>query len=172
MSEGDTRSDKPAAEPTAVAARPTLREALRAAFSSWWGTGPAGGRKKSSDELAVDRTDLATTRTLMAADRTLMAWVRTALSLDSFGFTIYKVLQGLAEAGISLPHRKTPRDVGLFLTGLGTLAMAMGTVEYAQTLRDLHALRDIRLKRPAFIMAILMSVLGLVLFLSIITRLF
>jgi putative membrane protein len=128
--------------------------------------------KKSSDELAVDRTDMATTRTLMAADRTLMAWVRTALSLNSFGFTIYKVLQGLAEAAVPLPHSKTPRDVGLFLTGLGTLAMVMGTVEYAQTLRDLRAFKDIRLTRPAFIMAVLMSVMGLSLFFSIITRLF
>jgi putative membrane protein len=172
MSEGDTGSNKPAAEPVAVAARPTLREALRAAFSSWWGTGPAGGRKKSSDELAVDRTDMATTRTLMAADRTLMAWVRTALSLNSFGFTIYKVLQGLEEAGVPLPHGQTPRNVGLFLTGLGTLAMVMGTVEYARTLRDLRTFKDIRLTRPAFSMAILMSVLGLFLFFSIITKLF
>ena len=43
--------------------------------------------------------DLATTRTLMAADRTLMAWIRTSLSLLSFGFTIYKILQGFAESG-------------------------------------------------------------------------
>jgi putative membrane protein len=167
MSERDTGSNRTAAEPMAVAAKPTLREALRGAFSRWWGPGPAGGRKRSSDELAVDRTDMATTRTLMAADRTLMAWVRTALSLDSFGFTIYKVLQGLAEAGVPLPHSKTPRNVGLFLTGLGTLAMIMGTVEYAQTLRDLHRFKDIRLTRPAFIMAILMAVMGLSLFFSI-----
>jgi len=172
MSENATGSNKPAAGAPSVAARPTLWKALRDALASWWGTGPAGGEKQSSDELAVDRTDMAGTRTLMAADRTLMAWVRTSLSLNSFGFTIYKVLQGLSEAGISLRHGQSPLEVGLFLTGLGTLAMVMGTVEYAQTLRDLHANMDIKLWRPAFIMALLMSIFGLFLFFNIVTRLF
>jgi putative membrane protein len=59
---------------------------------------------KSANELAVDRTALAVKRNLMAADRPLMAWVRTALSLISFGFTIYKIPQGFevtAEACMS-----------------------------------------------------------------------
>ena len=110
---------------------------------------------------------MAATRSLMAADRTLMAWIRTALSMDSFGFTIYKLLHTLAEAGFPLPRNHTPRNVGLFLTGLGTLGMLMGTVEYAQALRDLHAIKDFSPMRPAFIMAILMSILGLYLFFSI-----
>jgi putative membrane protein len=170
MSEGDTGSNKAAEEPMAVVAKPTRKRPLRAALSRWWGSGPADGRKKSSDELALNRTDMAATRTLMAADRTLMAWVRTSLSLNSFGFTIYKVLQGFAETGATLPHGDTPRLVGLFMTGMGTLAMLMGTVEYAQSLRDLHELKDIRLTRPAFVMAVLMSVMGVSLFFSIFTK--
>jgi putative membrane protein len=169
MSDRKIGSDKPATAPMADAAKPTFSRPLRAAFLRWWGPGPVG-QTESSDELALDRTDMATTRTLMAADRTLMAWVRTALSLNSFGFTIYKVLQGFAQSGITLPHGDTPRVVGLFMTGMGTLAMLMGTVEYAQTLRDLHTLRDIRLTRPVFIMAVLMSVMGLSLFFSIFSK--
>jgi putative membrane protein len=172
MTERDTGSNKPTAEPTAVAARPTLKEALRGAFASWWGTVPMDRPKESSDELAGDRTDMASMRTLMAADRTLMAWVRTSLSLSSFGFTIYKVLQGFAQAGFHLPHSQTPLVVGLFLTGLGTLAMVMGSVEYAQSLRELRRFMDIKLARPAFIMAMLMGLIGLFLFFSIITKLF
>ena len=129
-------------------------------------------RNESVTELAEDRTDMAGMRTLMAADRTLMAWVRTSLSLSSFGFTIYKVLQGFAEAGLHLPHHQTPLVVGLFLTGLGTLAMVMGSMEYAQSLRDLRKFMDIKLARPAFIMAILMGLVGLFLFFSIMTKLF
>ena len=53
----------------------------------------------SSNEMAQQRTTLAASRTLMAADRSLMAWVRTGLSMISFGFTIYKILQGFQEAG-------------------------------------------------------------------------
>ena len=49
---------------------------------------------RSIQTLAEDRTDMAAARTLMAADRTLMAWIRTAPSMLSFGFTIYKVLEG------------------------------------------------------------------------------
>jgi putative membrane protein len=168
----DTGPKKSTAVPMAVAARPTLWKALRAAFASWWGSGPAGGRKESSEQLAEDRTDMAATRTLMAADRTLMAWVRTSLSLSSFGFTIYKVLQGFAEAGVTLLHGQTPRFVGLYLTGLGTLAMVMGVVEYAQALRDLRKFKDIRLARPVFITAMLMALMGVFLFFSIITKLF
>jgi putative membrane protein len=62
--------------------------------------------------------------------------------------------------------------VGLFLTGLGTVAMVMGTIEYATTLRELHKLKEMKLRRPALTMALLMSVMGLFLFFSIITKLF
>lgn len=130
----------------------------------------AVGQKGSSNVLAKTRTSMAATRSLMAADRTLMAWVRTSLSLSSFGFTIYKVLQGFAEAGTELPHNRTPRFVGLFLTGLGTLAMVMGTIEYSQSLEDLRAFKEISLLRPAFVMAILMSVMGLALFFGIVIK--
>jgi putative membrane protein len=172
MSEAGSGSNKPAAEPMAVAARPTLMGALRVALSSWWGPGPVRALHDSSDELAKDRTDMAAERTLMAADRTLMAWVRTSLSMNSFGFTIYKVLEGFLQSGSILPRSETPRDMGLFLTGLGTVAMVMGTVEYVQTLRELHTMKEVRLRRPAFLMALLMSVMGVVLFLSIVTKLF
>ena len=172
MSDADTGSSNSAPGPIATAARPTLTNALRDALRSWWGKGPADRASQSSDDLAEDRTDMAATRTLMAADRTLMGWVRTSLSLSSFGFTIYKVLQGFAEAGVNLPHGQTPRIVGLFLTGLGTLAMVMGTVEYAQSLRDLRRFVDVRLTRPVFIMAMLMSLMGLFLFFSIVSKLF
>lgn len=42
-------------------------------------------------------SDMGEMRTIMAADRTLMAWLRTSLSMLSFGFTIYKVLDTAAQ---------------------------------------------------------------------------
>jgi len=128
--------------------------------------------KISSNELAQMRTDLATSRNLMAADRTLMAWVRTSLSLDSFGFTIYKVLKAFQQGGGELRQENTPRNVGMFLTGLGTLAILMGTIEYWETLKELHERKDFRLTRPSLIMALIMSVMGVFLFVSIMTKLF
>lgn len=127
---------------------------------------------KSSNELAEIRTDLAISRNLMAADRTLMAWIRTALSLNSFGFTIYKLLQTYQQSGADLPQQHTPRTIGLFLTGMGTFAMVLGVIEYWQTLKELRPLRPVRLARPTFIMGVLMAVTGLFLFFGIITRLF
>lgn len=167
MSEPDTELDKQVAEPVAGAARASNRGVLRSKFSQWWGKAPPVGRRESSDELAEHRTDMATVRTLMAADRTMMAWIRTSLSLSSFGFTIYKVLQALAQSGIKLRSDNTPTYVGLFLTGMGTLAMVMGVVEYVQTVRDLREFKDVKLWRPSFIMATLMAVMALFLFFSI-----
>jgi putative membrane protein len=131
----------------------------------------ANQEPKSANELAQDRTDLATGRTLMGADRSLMAWVRTALSMISFGFTIYKILQSFQQSGADLVRNNTPQTIGLFLTGLGTVSLIAGTIEYwhrIQQLRDFHTIKTVR---PAFVMAIIMSVVGLLVFISIITKL-
>lgn len=121
-------------------------------------------------ELAHDRSDLATTRTVMAADRTLMAWVRTGLSMISFGFTIYKVLQAFQASGAILPHEHSPRDLGMFLTGLGSVSIVIGTIEYRYTMRQLRSEHGVRLWRPAYVTAIVMSIGGLFLFISIISK--
>ena len=126
--------------------------------------------QKTSDQLAEERTDLAAKRTVMAADRTLMAWVRTGLSMTSFGFTIYKVLQAFQAAGSIPPHENSPRRLGLFLTGLGTVSILIGTIEYWQTLRDMKVEYDVRIWRPAFLAALLMSMLGLFMFVSIVIK--
>ncbi|WP_222105648.1 YidH family protein [Paraburkholderia sp. BCC1884] len=126
---------------------------------------------RTSDQLAVDRTGLAATRTLMAADRTLMAWIRTALSMISFGFTIYKVLQGFADAGVHLNHPNSPRMVGLFLTAMGTVSMVLGTIEYARAIAMLREYQEESLWRPSFFIALIMACSGSFVFLSIIIRL-
>lgn len=126
---------------------------------------------RSTDELALERTDLAARRTLMAADRSLMAWIRTALSMISFGFTIYKILESFEEAGVHLAHPNTPRRVGLFLTGMGTVSMVMGTIEYWRTLVELRESQPFRIWRPSLVIALIMAVSGLFAFVSIIVRL-
>jgi putative membrane protein len=129
----------------------------------------------TANELAEQRTDLAIRRTIMAADRSLMAWIRTGLSLISFGFTIYKLLQEasrlLQERGEALRNDHSPRDVGLFLTGLGTIAIVIGTIEYWQTQKELNRPTRFVLWHPAFVIAVIMSVAGLSMFVSIISKL-
>ena len=125
---------------------------------------------KSTNVLAQDRTDLAVSRTMMAADRSLMAWIRTALSMISFGFTVYKILQGFQESGSALPAEKTPRNIGLFLIGLGTASMVMGTIAYWQTFKELRQIQHFSLWRPSFIIALIMSAFGLFLFVGIVVK--
>lgn len=129
---------------------------------------PAG---KSSNALAEDRTLLAIGRTMMAADRSLMAWIRTSLSLLSFGFTIYKLLQSFAESG-HLEAGRSPRSIGLFLTAMGTAATAAGIVDYWHTFKQLRQYHPIRIWRPSFVFALVMAGVGVFLFFAIILKAF
>lgn len=113
--------------------------------------------------------DMGTIRTIMAADRTLMAWVRTSLSMLSFGFTIYKVLESAVQKD-DLLHPNSPQQVGLFLAAMGTLSMVLGLVSYWTTLKDLQRTEEFRLGRPSLLIAFVMAVAGVVLFYAIAVR--
>jgi len=129
------------------------------------------GEATGGTDRPHDLPNLPVLNTLLAADRTLMAWTRTSLSLLSFGFTIYKILEGFQDAGGKFVVRsETPRNVGIFLTGMGTLAMVMGTVEYWQLMKQLHQPRIFTRPRYPLIMAIVMSISGMVLFSSIASK--
>jgi putative membrane protein len=125
---------------------------------------------RSANDLAIDRTDFAAQRTVMAAERNLMAWIRTALSMISFGFTIYKLLQGFQDAGQALPREETPRNIGLFLTGLGTLSILLGVMDYCGTIRQMRRTQHFRYVRPSFVVALILAAAGLFLFFVIYLR--
>jgi putative membrane protein len=154
-----------------VTVKPVSFGRLKKIFHQWTRLETPETNGKSATELANMRTNLAAKRTLMAADRTLMAWVRTSMSLLSFGFTIYKILDGFQSTGGALAD-STPRNIGLFLSAMGTFAMIMGTLEYWSAIKELRKIQNIRLARPSFIMALVMSVLGVITFFSITTHLF
>jgi putative membrane protein len=120
-------------------------------------------------DIPLRPKDLGELRTVLAADRTLMAWIRTSLSMFSFGFTIYKILQSMAEAG-TIARSESPRQAGLFLAGLGTIAILLGTISYWLTLRDLQRSGEFRLGRPVLLMATIMSLVGVALFIGILNH--
>ena len=124
----------------------------------------------SSATAAMSSTDLAMMRTGLASERTLMAWVRTSLSMISFGFTIYKVLQAAQQ--IEHQHSYTPRAAGLMLIGLGVLSMILGTVEYSANQKRLNLPIEISLRRPTFVIALILMIGGTALFASVIIKLF
>jgi putative membrane protein len=128
---------------------------------------------KTANELAGERTDLAVDRTVMAAGRTLMAWVRTALSMISFGFTIYKFMQAATKgAEVGLLKAEGPRRLGLFLIALGVVSVILGSIEYYQTVKRMNKLSATHYKAVnfSFIVGVLIGLLGLFLFITILTH--
>jgi len=114
--------------------------------------------------------DLGAARTILAADRTLMAWIRTSLSMLSFGFTIYKFLQAMADSN-QIARSDSPRHVGLFLVAMGTVAMVLGTVSYWASLREIEAREPFRTMRPVLAIALVMSLAGTAMFVAIFNHL-
>jgi putative membrane protein len=123
----------------------------------------------TSDRLAHQRTELAGDRTVMAADRTLMAWIRTALAMISFGFTIYKFLRGFAGSGtVQLRRPNGPRDLGIFLTALGTGSLMAALIQHVQMLRQIHV--PVLRTSVTFYVACAVVILGLAILLGIVAN--
>src|SRR5689334_656798 len=90
-----------------------------------------------ANQLAQERTDWALGRTIMALERTLMAWLRTAVSLISFGFTLYKILEALVQKGSVPMDPRAPRDMGLLLIFLGMAMLGVGIIEYRNAKKNI-----------------------------------
>ncbi len=123
-------------------------------------------------KLAIDPNQLSVERTVMAADRSLMAWVRTALSLISFGFTIYKFLE-YARPEVTnkvIENDSSPKAIGLYLIGVGILCLIFGNIENVKTIKNLQ--KHFVISRPHYslIMSGFVALFGIVLFLSILYR--
>jgi putative membrane protein len=128
------------------------------------------GQQDLSTRLATERTDLALERTYMAAERTLMAWIRTALSMISFGFTIGKLGQALGSVSVKLMfgHTAGIRGVAYFLVILGTVSLLVGAVQNRIEVIELFRMGLKRRPSLAFLIAVLLSLLGTFAFTSLV----
>jgi len=116
--------------------------------------------------LAEERTDLALRRTIIAAERTLMAWIRTALSMIGFGFTIYKFFQYLPAqlAAGNVRRPEAPRNLGLTLIALGTVALAAAAWGHRRYLNELGVSQKRHIWSISFVVAIFVVLTGMIAF--------
>lgn len=119
-------------------------------------------QKDRATVLAEERTDMALQRTIIAAERTLMAWIRTALSMIGFGFTIYKFFQYLPEeiAAGNVRRPQAPRNLGMSLIILGTLALTAAAWQHLSFLKRIGASRARYMRSISFVVAVAVILIG------------
>jgi uncharacterized membrane protein YidH (DUF202 family) len=129
-------------------------------------------QKDRATVLAETRTDLAVQRTNMAADRSLMAWIRTSLSMIGFGFSIYKFFQYLPEelASGNIRRPQAPRNLGLTLIALGTLALAAATWQHWNFLKLVRPSPRRFVWSISFVVAIFVILIGVITFYGVLLR--
>jgi putative membrane protein len=122
---------------------------------------------------AVTRTNLALVRSALAAERTLMAWIRTSLAMISFGFTLGKLGDALSSTKVDLGfgHPTDVVGVGYYLVILGTLSLILAAVQYRIEVAGFVAQGLPRRSSLAFLIAVLLSLLGIFVFTDLVTRL-
>jgi putative membrane protein len=118
------------------------------------GTSTTGTKPAPSTQV-----DLAFDRTYLAHERTLMAWLRTAMSLVTFGFTLFKAFLYLEQSGKLAPSRQVlgPRTYGIIIIAVGLFALIAAIVQHVRGLNRLRLQTD-RLPRsialvPALVFA-------------------
>jgi putative membrane protein len=114
------------------------------------------------DDVALDTsTSLALQRTGLAVERTLMGWIRTALSMISFGFTIGKLGEALAEVkGLFRLRTFSVKGLADFLVIVGTVTLLLAAFQHWNRMRELRRMGLPRKPSLAFVVALLLAALG------------
>ncbi len=101
-----------------------------------------------------------------------MAWIRTAISMIGFGFSIFKFFQYLPEeiAAGNIRRPQTPRNLGLTLITLGTLALAAAAWQHLQFLKLIEASNTRHVWSISFVVAIAVVLIGLITFYGVLLR--
>ena len=100
-----------------------------------------------------------------------MAWIRTAVSLYTFGFTISKFFEYLAEQK-GVESDSGPRVLGTSLICVGVVALLLAVVEHVCTTRTLAQLglpATLRFSLPVG-SALVLAVIGCIALVSIIAH--
>ena len=121
-----------------------------------------------SADIKPDATKLALERTYLAYERTLMAWTRTSVSLISFGFTLFKFFEYLAERD---PAKYThqilgPRTIGVLMIGIGTFMLLLASILHKRKMIQLSKHYPEAKFSESLLLAVLISILGILMFIG------
>jgi putative membrane protein len=135
-------------------------------------TGDAAPVADHGTQLAEERTTLAVERSFLAFERTILAWLRTSLSLISFGFTLAKFFQYLAQqrgdAVVGVFGKTWASDtVGLTMIAIGTFALLLAVIQHNRRVVALRKLGLVPQWNLALWVAAPIAVLGVFAFFSL-----
>jgi putative membrane protein len=90
---------------------------------------------------AADQVQLAVQRNLLACERTMMAWNRTAVSMITFGFTLYKFFHAYHTQNPAVREHSLleARTFSLLIMGIGVFFLVLATWQHHQQIRRLRA---------------------------------
>jgi putative membrane protein len=127
---------------------------------------------KQAAAIVVDVSTLQSVeRTRLAYERTLMAWVRTGVSLISFGFTIYKFFEEFHKSGTAAQGSLLgAREFGLIMISIGLISTLLATLQHRGTLKKLREQYPEVRYSLAFLVALLVSILGVFALLAVFFR--
>jgi putative membrane protein len=106
-------------------------------------------------------------------DQTAMSWIRTAISLITFGFTIYKFFQiELEQSGVHVARRQFfgARGFALMLVGAGLLSLIVGSVEHRKNIQPLIIENPGMPRSRIGLLALLVGIVGILAFVTAILR--
>ena len=121
-------------------------------------------------QAALSSSDLAFERTILSQESNMMAWVRTAISLISFGFTIYKILGETAKAA-GVPHRLlNPRLIGMVMISFGLIALLLAQIQHHNSIKRIKKYYPGAQKSIASLLGFMVLLFGFALFLGALFR--
>ena len=93
----------------------------------------------AKEHHALSSIDLAFERTMLPYERTLMAWIRTAVSLISFGFTIYYFLGEIKMTSGDHEQLFSPGIVGMIMILFGLLSLFLAQMQHLIAMKKTKA---------------------------------
>ena len=118
-----------------------------------------------STQLSEKRTALSIERSFLSFERTLMSWLRTSLSMISFGFTIAKFFEYLAEQRggpvVGRFGRTWASDtVGMAMIVIGTVALVVAVIQHKRRVDALRGMGLVPQWNLALWVATFIAILG------------